>query len=185
MLGGKKAWRHRLRCSASTIHHQRSNPQPPQPHNLNPPPLFAPQQRGAAEAAAAADSDEQQHPPSKPAPRKGRGTAAKDATPSASASAASGKKAKPGAAPAGGGGKPGGGKPGGGKPDYYLMKSEPDTFSIDDLDARPGKTEPWDGVRNFVARNHMRAMRVGDRALFYHSSCKVPGVVGIVEVRWG
>lgn len=62
------------------------------------------------------------------------------------------------------------------------MKSEPDTFSLSDLEARPRQTEPWEGVRNYVARNHMRRMRVGDRALFYHSSCKAPGVVGVVEV---
>jgi predicted RNA-binding protein with PUA-like domain len=62
------------------------------------------------------------------------------------------------------------------------MKSEPDVFSIDDL-ARLGRS-PWDGVRNYQARNHMRAMQVGDVVLFYHSSCKTVGVVGIAkEVR--
>ncbi|MBS0515564.1 MAG: EVE domain-containing protein [Proteobacteria bacterium] len=60
------------------------------------------------------------------------------------------------------------------------MKSEPDEFSIDDLRAR--KIEPWSGVRNYQARNHMRAMRKGDGVLFYHSSCEVPGVVGIATV---
>lgn len=65
---------------------------------------------------------------------------------------------------------------------YWLMKSEPDVFSIDDLKARPGKTEHWDGVRNFQARNFMRAMRKGDLAFFYHSSCPEPGVAGIVEI---
>ena len=60
------------------------------------------------------------------------------------------------------------------------MKSEPDEFSIDDLKAR--KTEPWSGVRNYQARNHIRAMRKGDLVFFYHSSCEVPGVVGIAEV---
>jgi predicted RNA-binding protein with PUA-like domain len=63
----------------------------------------------------------------------------------------------------------------------WLMKSEPDSFSIDDLKAR--KREPWDGVRNFQARNYMwKQMVVGDRVLFYHSNCKVPGVVGLAKV---
>ena len=64
---------------------------------------------------------------------------------------------------------------------YWLMKSEPDAFSIDDL-ARVG-TEPWSGVRNYQARNFMRdAMQVGDQVFFYHSSCAQPGVVGIARV---
>ena len=64
---------------------------------------------------------------------------------------------------------------------YWLMKTEPDEFSIDDLATR--KTEPWSGVRNYQARNYMRdGMRVGDRVLFYHSSCAEPGIVGIAEV---
>lgn len=64
---------------------------------------------------------------------------------------------------------------------YWLMKSEPNKFSIDDL-ARV-KVEPWDGVRNYQARNFMRdEMAVGDRAFFYHSSCKVPGIVGTMEI---
>ena len=63
---------------------------------------------------------------------------------------------------------------------YWLMKTEPDEFSIDDLE-RVG-VEPWSGVRNYQARNHMRAMRRGDGVLFYHSSCAVPGVAGIAEV---
>ncbi|MBB5734773.1 putative RNA-binding protein with PUA-like domain [Xanthomonas arboricola] len=64
---------------------------------------------------------------------------------------------------------------------YWLMKSEPDTFSIDDLE-RVG-TEPWNGVRNYQARNFMRdGMHVGDGVLFYHSNCKVPGIVGIAKV---
>ncbi|MGB5831210.1 MAG: EVE domain-containing protein [Thiohalocapsa sp.] len=66
---------------------------------------------------------------------------------------------------------------------YWLMKSEPDDFGIDDLAARPDRTEPWDGVRNYQARNMMRdQMKVGDKVLFYHSNCKIPGVVGIAEV---
>lgn len=65
----------------------------------------------------------------------------------------------------------------------WLMKSEPETFSIDDLKACKNGTEPWDGVRNYQARNFMRdEMRVGDRVLFYHSNCKVPGVVGLAKV---
>ena len=64
---------------------------------------------------------------------------------------------------------------------YWLMKSEPDAFSIDDL-ARVG-IEPWTGVRNYQARNFMRdGMKPGDGVLFYHSSCDEPGVVGIAEV---
>lgn len=63
---------------------------------------------------------------------------------------------------------------------YWLMKSEPDAFSIEDL-KRKG-TAPWDGVRNAAARNNMDAMRVGDLVLFYHSSCDPPGAVGIARV---
>ncbi|HEX5788283.1 MAG TPA: EVE domain-containing protein [Woeseiaceae bacterium] len=63
----------------------------------------------------------------------------------------------------------------------WLVKSEPDTYGIDDL-ARDGR-QKWDGVRNYQARNMMRdAMRVGDKVLFYHSSCPEPGVVGIAKV---
>ena len=66
---------------------------------------------------------------------------------------------------------------------YWLMKSEPNDFSIDDLQARPQQREPWDGVRNYQARNVMRdAMKSGDLAFFYHSSCALPGIVGIVQV---
>ena len=63
---------------------------------------------------------------------------------------------------------------------YWLMKSEPDEFSIDAL-KKVGR-EPWSGVRNYQARNFMKSMQVGDAILFYHSSCEVPGVVGIAEV---
>jgi predicted RNA-binding protein with PUA-like domain len=64
---------------------------------------------------------------------------------------------------------------------YWLIKSEPDEFSIDDL--KRVKVEPWTGVRNYQARNYMRdGMRKGDGVLFYHSSCPVPGVAGIAEV---
>ena len=66
---------------------------------------------------------------------------------------------------------------------YWLMKSEPDEVSIDDLAAAPGQSTPWFGVRNYQARNFMRDdMRLGDRALFYHSSCPEPGIAGIVKV---
>ena len=64
---------------------------------------------------------------------------------------------------------------------YWLMKSEPDVFGIDHLKAV--KTEPWDGVRNYQARNMMRDdMKKGDQVFFYHSNCKEPGIVGIMEV---
>ncbi len=66
---------------------------------------------------------------------------------------------------------------------YWLMKSEPDVFGIDDLRNAPGKTEPWDGVRNFQARNIMRDdMKTGDLAFLYHSNCKEPGIAGIMEI---
>ncbi len=66
---------------------------------------------------------------------------------------------------------------------YWLMKSEPDEFSIDDLAKAPKQATPWFGVRNYQARNFMRdEMRVGDRAFFYHSSCPEPGIAGIVEI---
>lgn len=63
------------------------------------------------------------------------------------------------------------------------MKSEPDTFSLQDLEKRPGQREPWDGVRNYQARNFMRdEMERGDLVLFYHSNTKPPGVVGLAEI---
>lgn len=65
---------------------------------------------------------------------------------------------------------------------YWLMKSEPSCFSIDDLQAAPAQTEAWDGVRNYQARNFMREMKIGDGILFYHSNCNPPGIVGIAEV---
>ena len=66
---------------------------------------------------------------------------------------------------------------------YWLMKSEPETFGIDDLKKRPKQTEPWDGVRNYQARNMLRdRMKVGDQAFFYHSNCEVPAIVGIMEI---
>ena len=66
---------------------------------------------------------------------------------------------------------------------YWLMKSEPGVFSIDDLMARPEQTEPWDGVRNYQARNMMRDdMQPGDPVFFYHSNCAEPGIVGIARI---
>ena len=65
-------------------------------------------------------------------------------------------------------------------PNYWLMKTEPDTFSIDDLERV--KVEPWTGVRSVFARFHMRNMSVGDEVLFYHSSCEPPGVAGLARV---
>ena len=67
-------------------------------------------------------------------------------------------------------------------PRYWLMKSEPSVFSIDDLARSPQQTTCWDGVRNYQARNFMREMAVGDRVLFYHSNAEPPAVVGIAEV---
>ena len=69
---------------------------------------------------------------------------------------------------------------------YWLIKSEPDAFSIDDLKNAPGKKTHWDGVRNYQARNSMRDdMRKGDQVFFYHSNCEEPGIVGIAEVASG
>jgi predicted RNA-binding protein with PUA-like domain len=66
---------------------------------------------------------------------------------------------------------------------HWLMKSEPDEFSIDDLGRAPHKTTAWFGVRNYQARNFMRdEMQVGDQAFFYHSSCPQPGIVGLIRV---
>lgn len=66
---------------------------------------------------------------------------------------------------------------------YWLMKSEPDEVSIDDLAKAPKQTVPWFGVRNYQARNYMRdQMQVGDLVFFYHSSCPEPGIAGIAKV---
>jgi predicted RNA-binding protein with PUA-like domain len=66
---------------------------------------------------------------------------------------------------------------------YWLLKSEPDTFSIDALAALPRQTATWDGVRNYQARNMLRdSIKKGDNAFFYHSSCAEPGIAGIVSV---
>jgi predicted RNA-binding protein with PUA-like domain len=69
---------------------------------------------------------------------------------------------------------------------YWLMKSEPDECSIDDVLAAPGCVTPWSGVRNYQARNFMRdEMSIGDGVLFYHSSCPEPGIAGVAEVASG
>jgi predicted RNA-binding protein with PUA-like domain len=74
---------------------------------------------------------------------------------------------------------------------YWLMKSEPESrienghemkFSFDDLKANKDQITWWDGVRNYEARNHMKQMKIGDRAFFYHSNCKNPGIIGIVKI---
>ncbi len=66
---------------------------------------------------------------------------------------------------------------------YWLMKSEPDVYGIDHLKTAPGQTDHWDGVRNYQARNMMRdQMKRGDQVFFYHSNCKEPGIVGIMEI---
>ena len=66
------------------------------------------------------------------------------------------------------------------EPDYWLMKSEPEAYSIDTL-KKAGVTL-WDGIRNYQARNFMRRMSLGDKVFFYHSNCKPPGIVGFMEV---
>ena len=66
---------------------------------------------------------------------------------------------------------------------YWLMKSEPDVFGVDDLMKATGKTDTWDGVRNYQARNMMRdEMKKGDLVFFYHSNCKEPGIAGIMKI---
>jgi len=65
---------------------------------------------------------------------------------------------------------------------YWLLKSEPTSFNINDLIARPQQEEPWNGVRNYQARNFLQTMQCGDLAFFYHSSCQSPGIVGTVKI---
>ena len=103
---------------------------------------------------------------------KARKPAAKKQKPAKSRSRASSAK-KPAAKAA---------PPRGEGPSYWLVKSEPETFSFDDLMARPDHTTFWDGVRNFAARGHMRAMKKGDRVFFYHSNANPSAIVGIAEV---
>ena len=66
------------------------------------------------------------------------------------------------------------------EPNYWLMKSEPDAYSIETLEKE--KETIWDGIRNYQARNFMRRMEIGDQAFFYHSNCKPPGIVGLMEI---
>ena len=66
---------------------------------------------------------------------------------------------------------------------YWLMKTEPNEFGIDDFADCPDQTEPWDGVRNYQARNMMRdEMKTGDGVFVYHSNCDVPGIVGVARI---
>ncbi len=68
-------------------------------------------------------------------------------------------------------------------PQYWLFKSEPDVYSIDQLAAEKQQITRWDGIRNYQARNFLRdQVKVGDKVFFYHSRCKVPGIIGITEV---
>lgn len=137
---------------------------------------MAPKRRAAAAAAAkqpAADADKNrkdvQHKPAAKRQRKAAGSGGGGKTGAGGAPAAA---AAPAAAQ-------GAGQRG---QQFFLMKSEPDVFSIDDLAARPQQTEPWDGVRNHQAKKVLQSMRLGDRAFFYHSNAKPPGIVGIVEI---
>ena len=66
------------------------------------------------------------------------------------------------------------------EPNYWLMKSEPDAYSIETLEKE--KETIWDGIRNYQARNFMRRMEIGDQAFFYHSNCKTPGIVGLMKI---
>ena len=66
------------------------------------------------------------------------------------------------------------------EPSYWLMKSEPEAYSIDNL--KQDQTTIWDGIRNYQARNFMRKMNIGDQVFFYHSNCKPPGIIGLMEV---
>lgn len=67
---------------------------------------------------------------------------------------------------------------------YWLLKTEPDTFGIANFAGLPARTTAWDGVRNYQARNYLRDdMRVGDQAFIYHSSCEVPGIAGVARIK--
>ena len=66
------------------------------------------------------------------------------------------------------------------EPSFWLMKSEPDAYSIETLEKE--RETIWDGIRNYQARNFMRKMEIGDKAFFYHSNCKPPGIVGLMEI---
>lgn len=65
---------------------------------------------------------------------------------------------------------------------YWLLKTEPTTFGINNLERAAKQTTHWEGVRNYQARNFLRTMQKGDQAFFYHSNCKTPGIVGVVEI---
>jgi predicted RNA-binding protein with PUA-like domain len=65
---------------------------------------------------------------------------------------------------------------------YWLLKSEPKTFGIDDLRGKPQGKDNWDGVRNYQARNFLKAMQPGELAFFYHSNCSIPGIVGLMQI---
>ncbi|KAL4448625.1 hypothetical protein ABPG75_005844 [Micractinium tetrahymenae] len=127
---------------------------------------MAPRRARAAAAAPAAATEgvEEQKPSAVASERPAKRAKAQDG---GAAAAAAHAAAEP--SPSGG-------------PSYWLMKSEPDVFSIDDLAAKPDQTEHWDGVRSHQAKKVLQAMRLGDKALFYHSNAKPPGVVGIVEI---
>ncbi|GFR43569.1 hypothetical protein Agub_g4664, partial [Astrephomene gubernaculifera] len=152
---------------------------------------------GAREAEAADAQEEQQQQqqgkgkgrkaPSAANPKlraaSGRGGKARAAE--GAAGGAEGKEESEEEAAAGGAQEAADGGGGGDSPRgvrYFLMKSEPEEFSLDQLAGRPEQTSCWEGVRNAQARNLMRSMRLGDMAFFYHSSCKVPAVVGVVRV---
>lgn len=67
---------------------------------------------------------------------------------------------------------------------HWLLKTEPDTFSVADFAGLPARTTSWDGVRNYQARNYLRdSMKVGDSAFIYHSSCPMPGITGIARIK--
>lgn len=65
---------------------------------------------------------------------------------------------------------------------FWLIKSEPNAFGLDDLKKKPKSTDMWDGVRNYQARNFIKSMQPGDMTFFYHSNCETPGIVGIAEI---
>lgn len=131
-------------------------------------------QRKAAAPKAAASK--KAVPPSTEAMTKESKSAEKPAKDKKTAAA----KADDGPKPAGKGPAAGGGGPV--VSGLWLIKSEPDEYSLDTLRNEPNSTGFWDGVRNLQARNLLQKMKLGDKCFFYHSSCKVPGIVGIAEV---
>lgn len=123
--------------------------------------------RRASKAAAAVEPKEEAHE-LKRRKRGGAEAASADANKRPAARAPAPTPAAPASAPPG-------------PPSYWLVKSEPHEYSVDDLAAGKGGGR-WDGVRNFAARNNLQAMRLGDQALFYHSSCAEPAVVAVARV---